>query len=356
MKDLIIVGGGLMGAALAHHAASLGLTTTLIEAGVIGGQGATAHSRGMVRVYDPIPELMRWSMLGVAEWQAWALPFPSPFVACGLTYFVAPANRQRVIAALAAHDHAAYPIHVLGRDGAALPAHLQHLVHPDGLVLSEPGAGFVDTRLAARLFAQSARMLGASLLEGSAVLGMEEAGGAVRVRLAHGHLQARHVVLASGAAAPALATIDGLFTRSIPLSCIAHGPVQPLRTCLIDEVSGAYVRPDGDDFFYCGGAAQHDAPMPHLLECDVAAAGEQNLRLAQHLCGPGAQDLPDTCTLLDTRAGYDAYTASLLPRLDLCPGFARVRLACGFSGRGAKYIPAVARMLAAQMNDMEKAA
>jgi glycine/D-amino acid oxidase-like deaminating enzyme len=338
MKDLLIVGGGLMGAALAHHAARLGLSTTLIEAAVVGGAGATAHSRGMVRVYDPDPVLMAWNLRGVAEWASWSLPFPSPFAACGLTYFVAPANRAHALEALARHNHAAYPITVLDGE-AAVPARLRHLWCAGGLVLYEPRAGYVDTRLAARLFAESARRLGAVLLEGSPVLGIAEGGGAAEVRLAHASLHARQVVLAAGAGTPALADAGGLFSRSIPLSCVVQDPLHPLAECLIDEVSGAYARPHGADFFYCGGAPQDDAPMPELLVHD-AGAGACNLRLARHLWPAGTRGV------LDTHRGHDAYTAALLPRLDRCPGFQRIRFATGFSGRGAKYIPAVARTLA----------
>ena len=335
-----------MGAALAHHAASLGMSTTLIEATVIGGGGATAHSRGIVRVYDPNPNLMQWSMLGVSEWANWSLAMPSPFVACGLTYFVAPANRERAIVALSRHDHAAYPINVFTSLSPTFPGEFKHLWNPLGLVLHEPAAGYVDTRLAARLFAQSARQLGASIVEGSTVVGLDEGPDSARVRLAYVDLHARHVVLATGASTPSLTANANLFSRSIPLSCVLQPKDREIRSCVIDELSGGYARPDGADFFYCGGAPQQDAAMPDLLSCDMHTTGQHNLKIARRISGQSSLDL------LDTRLGYDAYTSDFLPRLDICPGFNRIRLAAGFSGRGAKYIPAVARKMANEIERM----
>ncbi len=338
MKDLIIVGGGLMGAALAYHTARLGMAVTLVESAVIGGAGATAHSRGIVRVYDPQPALMQWSLRGVLEWQNWSLSAGSPFVRCGIYYFVKPANRESVLSTLEQHDHAVYPIAVM--DASALPANVRHLADANGLVLYEAGGGHVDTRLAARLFAQGARDHGATLLEGSTVLGIGESDQQVTVRLRDGRLAARQLVLATGAATSALLGECGLFSRSIPLSCIEQQATSPLQFCLIDEVTGSYARPDGADVFYCGGATQHDALIPEHLVCDLAASGQQNVALAQHLLAQ------PTLALLDTRMGYDAYTQDFLPQLGACEPYRRVCMATGFSGRGAKYIPAVASELA----------
>ncbi|MGF2507693.1 hypothetical protein ACQUWY_18855, partial [Ralstonia pseudosolanacearum] len=43
----------------------------------------------------------------------------------------------------------------------------------------------------------------------------------------------------------------------------------------------------------------------------------------------------------DMRGGYDAYTPDLLPIVGFTDDRSRVAVAFGFSGRGAKYIPAL---------------
>jgi glycine/D-amino acid oxidase-like deaminating enzyme len=343
MKDVIIVGAGLMGSALAHQCARLGLDTMLIEAGSAGGAGATAHSRGIVRVYDPHPELMSWAARGVREWSNWTLPGPSPFVACGLYYCVRQANREASLAALSGHDHAQYPIHVLPASSPALPPELRHLVEAGGIVLHEPLAGYVDTRLAARLFVQSAKEHGAQVLEGSTVLRVGADRESAQVMLAHATLRARRVVLAAGAATPSLAQVPGMYCRSIPLSSVRSPAKAVPAHCIIDEVSGGYIRPDGSEFLFAGGALQHDAASHQQLFFDLPGAGARNAELAQHLTGTQAMQL------LDTRPGYDGYTPDFLPHIGPSPDDQRIVLATGFSGRGAKYIPAVAVELARQL-------
>lgn len=343
MKDVIIVGGGLMGSALAHQCVRLGLDTMLIEAGTAGGAGATAHSRGIVRVYDPHPKLMEWAVRGVREWSNWKLPGSSPFVACGLYYFVKPANHEAALAALAGHDHAEYPIDVLPASSPAVPDRLRHLADRGGIVLHEPRAGYVDTRLAARMFVQSAKAHGATVLEGSKVLGVGCDEKSAHAALAHATLRARWIVLATGAATSSLAQVPGMFCRSIPLSCVHSAGKDVSRYCVIDEMSGGYLRPDGAEFLFAGGASQHDAATPEQLMFDLPGAGARNVELARHLTGMPAIEL------LDTYPGCDGYTPDFLPHIGPSPDHERIVLATGFSGRGAKYIPAVAVELARQL-------
>ena len=332
-----------MGAALAHECARLSLDTMLIEACTTGGAGATAHSRGIIRVYDPHPKLMAWAVRGMREWGNWKLSGPSPFIACGLYYFVKPANREAALAALAGHDHAEYPIDALPASSLAIPDRLSHLADRDGIVLHEPRAGYVDTRLAARMFGQSAKLHGATVLEGSKVLSVGCNEHCAHAVLAHATLRARWIVLATGAATPSLAQIPGMFCRSIPLSAVRSAEKAVPRYCVIDEMSGGYIRPDGAEFLFAGGAPQHDASTPDQLRFDLSGAGARNVELARQLTGTQAIEL------LDTRSGCDGYTHDFLPHIGPSPDHERIVLATGFSGRGAKYIPAVAVELAGQL-------
>lgn len=340
MTDIIIVGGGLMGSALAHFCAADGINTALIEATVVGAGGATAHSRGIVRVYDPKSELMRWSLRGVEEWSSWSLPGPSPFVACGVSYIVDRANTATVRSTLANHDHSRYPIEILSSGSPRLAPQFAHLVQEEGIALYEPRGGYVDTRLAARLFAQSAAAHGAAVVEGSTVLRLAESDRHASVYTTHAVLNARLVILACGAATAHLIDDIDLFARSIPLSCLRDvSQEQGPRHCLVDEPSGGYLRPDRNGFFFCGGAPQQDAALPEALNPHLDQAGRYNQALSRHLLGH------NEITLLDTRAGYDGYTEDFLPCLGAHPNRPRLMLATGFSGRGAKYIPAAAREL-----------
>jgi glycine/D-amino acid oxidase-like deaminating enzyme len=344
MFDVLIVGGGLAGSALAHYCSQRGLNTMLLEAETIGGAGATKYSRGIVRVYDPLPTLMRWSLAGVEEWANFNMAGLSPFTDCGVVYIVAEQNVRDVTKTIAAHDQARYPIQLLDQGGLmSIAPQFGHLLPAGGLALYEPRGGYVDTRLAARMFAQSALEHGATLIEGSAVQSLSEQAGQVVVHATHAELQARLVVVAAGAKSPQLLPQLDMFTRSIPLSCFYHAGDGSPEQCLIDEPSGGYLRPDRGGVFFCGGAPQQDVATPDALTIELDASGAYNRTLTRHLLNR------DQAILLDTCPGYDGYTQDFLPLLGVQPGHPRLVLATGFSGRGAKYIPAAVSSLAGEI-------
>lgn len=72
--------------------AEAGKQATLLKANVIGGGGATAHSRGIVRVYDPIPQIIGYAAEGLKFWKGFSINYPSVFKKSGVAYFLAPQN------------------------------------------------------------------------------------------------------------------------------------------------------------------------------------------------------------------------------------------------------------------------
>ncbi|MGF2506831.1 FAD-dependent oxidoreductase [Ralstonia pseudosolanacearum] len=93
--DVAIVGAGLAGAAAAHFCAQRGLRVALVEAASAGAGGATAHSRGIVRVYDPSEALMALGQRGTAFWRGWDLGEINPFRPCGTRRASARCRRRR---------------------------------------------------------------------------------------------------------------------------------------------------------------------------------------------------------------------------------------------------------------------
>jgi glycine/D-amino acid oxidase-like deaminating enzyme len=335
--EVIIVGGGLAGSALAASLSRAGRRVLLLEAATVGGGGATAHSRGIVRLYDPQWPLMKKSAAGVRSWQQIARRHPSVFTAGGMLYLLRPENISAAREAVAAFHQADYPLHLLALPeilarqpslaAADLPAETQ--------AVWEPAGGYVNPRLAAQLLAEEARQAGAVVLEGSTVQRLTEQLGTVTVTTANGTLQARTLVLATGAATRALCPASRIFSRTIPLGCV-HSPAaaMPPHT-LIDENSGGYLRPESAAFGFVGGAPQYDAAQPAALNWQPEEAAACHRQLVQRFLGEGAVQV------VDGRNGYDGYTPDNLPETCYLPG-SRIALFSGFSGRGAKYIPAAA--------------
>ncbi len=340
--DVIIIGAGLAGSALAENLSRCGLRILLVEATEPGNGGASARSRGMVRVYDPVPELMRYNLDGVREWRRLNQRWPGLFCQCGLLYLLKEAHIPGAQALLPAFSSPDYPIDLISREqarqlipGLNIPQQAE--------VLYEPLAGYVDPRLACQLLAHQARVQGTEVLAGVQVTSVESHPQGVSVHTAHQRFSGRLAVVAAGAYSRTLLPDIPMFSRSIALAHLYSVESQAPQACLIDEYSGSYMRPGSASFFFAGGAVQQDADEPTQLQHNPSAHSA-NLALAQ-------KRLPDTPLQLSHGwNGYDGYTTDFLPQIKLM-GEHHLALFCGFSGRGAKYIPAAARQFSQQLQE-----
>ncbi|WP_350306505.1 NAD(P)/FAD-dependent oxidoreductase [Photorhabdus viridis] len=342
--DLIIVGGGLAGSALASWCSQLPLKILLLEATVPGAGGATAHSRGIIRVYDPLYALMTKSIQGIKVWSEIAVKHPDVFTRCGLVYLLKAEHQALARERIAEFSSDEYPIHMLSEAESAcrFPA-LQHHCFSNGrITLWEPLGGYVNPRQAAHIFVDKARFHGVEILEGSPVKAVREVPGGVEVITGVGtRLPARLAVIATGAHTPQLYPESQIFSRTIPLSCLQSMQFDAPEQCVIDENSGGYLRPESSSFFFVGGATQYDASDPDQLHWQPEQANARHHQLANQL-------LLCQSTVVDGRNGYDGYTANYLPEIQCLPD-RDIAIFSGFSGRGAKYIPWAAREFSQQL-------
>jgi glycine/D-amino acid oxidase-like deaminating enzyme len=347
-SDVAIVGGGLAGAAIAQQCVSRGLDAVLLEESTAGGSGATRYSRGIVRGFDPDPYLMQWSLRGAQAWREWNAPGPSPYHACGVLYLLAAPEAGAAVRCIREADSAAYPMELLrGGDIARRFPWLE--LPPERVaeltVVFEPRGGYCDPRLAARLYCEAVRSAGGTVIEGAQVEAIEERAQCVLLRTAAGAVLAKVAVVAAGASSVRLCPEPSVFVRSIPLSCFEATSVpERFPSCVIDGQYGGYARPEPPRHVFFGGGRQQDAVSPAAIGEFSPAHHAEHLEKLRKLLRD-ARPTPVAGVM-----GYDAYTPSLRPVLGF--GHARSRLcrAFGFSGRGAKYIPAVAPVLAEQID------
>ncbi|WON77777.1 FAD-dependent oxidoreductase [Serratia sp. UGAL515B_01] len=338
--DIIIIGAGLAGSALAENISQSGLRTLLLESAEPGSGGASARSRGIVRVYDPNPTLMQYNVGGVREWQRLNQRWPGIFRRCGVIYLLREEHIPGAQVLLREFSSSEYPIELISRQQAQkLMPELN--IPPKAGILYESQGGYVNPRLACQLLAHQAREQGTELLEGVQANRVESQRSGVNVHTEHQVLSARLAVVAAGAYSRTLIPEIPLFSRSIPLSTLYSTDAQAPQTCLIDEYSGSYMRPGSTSFVFAGGAPQHDAAAPTALPQSISAHSA-NLQLAQQML-PG---IP--LQLSHGWDGYDGYTADFLPQTRLIAE-RHLALFCGFSGRGAKYIPDAARQFSQQI-------
>jgi glycine/D-amino acid oxidase-like deaminating enzyme len=345
-EDVVIIGGGLSGSSLLYACQRSGFSAVMLEETVVGGAGATAHSRGMVRVYDPQPELADYGIEGLRFWREFGAEHPGVYSPIGLAYFLKDENVGVARAFLERMGNASLDMELVPAQEIKerCPALNPRFAEARRLAIWEPHAGHIDPRAAARALTQRAEALGASIVEGVKALRVLSQAGHLRVETDFGGIDARRVIVATGAAPQLLDRPHAIETRSITLSSFTGAPKTHPNLCLIDEGEGCYLRPGQTGHFYVGGAAPTLAKTPEALDVDRATAMAQNTAHRRGLLES------DDYESLGCHVGYDGYTQDFLPYMQ-DPGEKTAGALCGFSGRGAKYIPALARTLVARWKE-----
>ncbi|MBP0460432.1 NAD(P)/FAD-dependent oxidoreductase [Streptomyces montanisoli] len=359
--DAIVVGGGVVGAAIAHRLAEAGLgRVVLCEQARVAAHGATSRSGGLVRLHHTVHSDTVLTARSLPVFEQWADIVGGD---CGYrrTGFLQLVGEQYA-GALAVHTAAAASAAGPRRAEVIDPAEAARL-YPglalDGVAAAafEPDGGYADPVRAATAWAVAARRLGAEVYEGVRVHEVRTTGGGERVdgvESTAGRIAAPLVVLAGGAWGSAPAERLGVHVPVVPRRiglAQAHlpgagrpGSPGSVPTC-IDDTTGGYFRPDGTDRFFFGVPSHPDVELGR----DVAPLSDGELSAALATVArrvPAAAAAP----LTGTRAGLDGYTPDKRPVIGPA-GPDGLYLALGFSGGGFKMSPAVAELAAVEILD-----
>src|SRR5579859_2153120 len=113
--DVVIVGGGILGAACAAEATAAGLKTAIVEAAIIGG-GATAAGMGHVVVMDDSEAQFALTRYSQRLWEQIApeLPTDAEYTTCGTLWLAADDQEMTEVQRKAAYYQACgLPVEVL---------------------------------------------------------------------------------------------------------------------------------------------------------------------------------------------------------------------------------------------------
>lgn len=346
--DVLIVGGGIVGCAIAERLVRAGQYVALVERDVIGG-GATAASMGHLVVLDDDPAELALSAWSCARWRELARELPSgvDYNACGTLWLAGDAaeldearhKQQRLVAAGVAAElldrHALYALEPGLATGLVGALH----VREDALVYPP---------LAALHLARTAQLLGAKFYVGSGVRALRDDG----VLLDDGReLRADEVIIATGNAAAQL--LPGaplrprkghllITTRAAPRirhALIELGYIQSALGEASESVAfNAQPRPTGQ--ILLGSSRQFDVDDAHVEP-----------QLIDALCERARRFLPwfDELTALRCWTGFRPTTPDHRPLIGRWPGPARHWIAAGHEGLGVTTALGTAELLAAQM-------
>ena len=351
--DVLVIGGGVIGASVAFHLAVAGVRrVVLCEQGAIPGCGATRSSGGLLRMHHTNRWQVQLAWRSFETYSRWADVVGGD---CGF--------RQTGFACIVGREHA----DLLDRNlemlsGIGVPTlrlspeefvRMQPACSPEqiGAVAYEPFSGYADPVLATHWFSQGARQRGAALLEGVSVIGLLRDGDRVRGALTScGEISAGAVVLAANAGAPRLLKDAGLDVPLQPrrisvcyLSWSRPEKAPALCTC-IDDSLGTYFRPMparrvlvGVEWRRSGTENELNVPM------NVVEIEEARSRVSRRV--PSLRD----ARLAGTSTGVDGYTPDGHAVVGRTPNLEGLYLAVGFSGGGFKVAPAVGRAVAEEL-------
>jgi glycine/D-amino acid oxidase-like deaminating enzyme len=249
MKTLIL-GAGVIGAAIAFQLSRRGHEVTILEAGTIGG-GASGRSFGWINAsFHLSPEHFRLRMAGIAAHHRLAELLPDcPTRWPGCIWYEEPSGpMERSLQALG------YPVGRLTRREIAARLPALGPVPEEALVF--PAEGAVDpAELARRLIAAS----GAKVWRGVPVLALAgQAGRITGAVTAQGLVSADQVVVAAGTGAPALLETAGvaLPMLSRPGLMLATAPLPPVLPVIL-AAPGGEIRQDAAGRLLMPTAANH---------------------------------------------------------------------------------------------------
>ncbi|QDE85738.1 NAD(P)/FAD-dependent oxidoreductase [Myxococcus xanthus] len=346
--DCVIVGGGIVGAALADVLSADGVSVALVEARSIGAETTACGMGHLVAMDDNAAELAltSWS---VSLWRELAdgLPRAVEYDACGTLWLAADDEEMAAVSAKVANYRAA-GVRAEVLDSAALheaePALAPGLVGAlrvvDDAVLYPP--------LAARTFALRARARGARLMTGCPVRELRSGS----VVLSNGEvLTARHIVLAAGVASPALCPGLPISPRKGHLLITRRGaPVVHHQLVELGYLKSAH----GTDSASVAFNAQPRVTGQLLLGSSRQpgdATREVDAALLERMLKRAAMFLPglDGLQALRVWTGLRPATPDGLPLLGPHPEKPWLWLACGHEGLGITTATGSARLVADQL-------
>ncbi|MFF0485343.1 NAD(P)/FAD-dependent oxidoreductase [Streptomyces sp. NPDC004435] len=346
VADVVVVGAGITGAAVAHHLARRGASVVVLEqADRPGAAGATGFSGGMVRAYDPDPAVAPLAVAGLAAYRdpgRWASG-RAPLRTVGAVTVADPAEEAALrAAARRVNDALGTSAHVVAGPPEAAGVRLA-----GGIALVEPEAGWVAPAEVTADWLEQARADGAVVRCGVRVRAVESRGGRPAVVTDAGTVLAGAVVAAVGPwgaePVPGLRPAAPVRSRSIQVSIVGRGPSAPAHATFVDLRTGLYAKPVGADRTLLG--------MPHLV-WDVPVGAPPDPDHARATVTALTTHFPwlATAPRLDTIRAADAYGAPAGdgPASGLLSetGVPRSWAVCGWNGGGVKTAPEAGRRIA----------
>jgi sarcosine oxidase subunit beta len=232
--DVVIIGGGIMGASTAYHLAKRGADVVLLETAEMFGLGSTGLNAGGIRYQFATPVNIELSKLSIGMMERFANEMDQEvgLRRCGYLFMLDdPADLEQFKRNVALQNAHGVPSRVVSTEEIR---ELAPEVELSGIIGGTwcPRDGLVDPNSLLQGFISNARRLGATLLTSARVTSIDvESGRAARVHSTAGSVSADAVVIAAGPWSEQIGSFVGV---KIPIEPIRRqiavtGPIPDLR-------------------------------------------------------------------------------------------------------------------------------
>lgn len=345
--ELVIVGGGVIGASAAHYLMEKGARdVVLLERGAIGS-GETAKSGGFIQTHWDRRSEIRMIAKAREVFQDWSdrVGGDCGWVQNGYLHVTGTKREAGVRATHRMLLDEGLESHWL--DPAGLKE-LQPLINTDDLVggAYEPTSGWASPVATTRSLVESARRRGARICEGVTVHEIRHAGGRITgVATSDGAIACRVVILAAGPWVPSLHVGEPLpiqLDRGQVCYMTRPDGLPEREIGFYDEVTGLYTHADGDTNLVGIDWPFDDVAHPeqYTRELDPEYLRGARWRLAHRF--PRLR----TSKLVRGVVGLYDFTPDGQPIVDGPLGIEGYYVAAGFSGIGFKSAPSTGLGLA----------
>jgi glycine/D-amino acid oxidase-like deaminating enzyme len=348
--DVVVIGGGIIGASAAYYLARRGVQVALVEKGRIGAE-QSSRNWGWCRQQNRDARELPMATTSLALWEAMAEEIGESvgFRRTGLLYL---SNDEAEIAGWARWRDFARTQGVVTHMLSAAEATERGCAtgKPWKSGVFSPTDGIADPERAAPVIARAAMRLGASVHQSCAARGLElEAGRVAGVVTESGVIRTRIVVLAAGAWASSFCHQLGLqFPQAaVRSSILAVGPGATGPDALHTSRVSLTRRGDGGYTLAVSGAARVD-PTPQLIRFSraflpmfarrfrvVAPGGLQAWRAGFGTSARWALDRPtpmEQTRILDPRPDAGMIRTTLARARELLPSLAQVPVTAQWAG------------------------
>jgi sarcosine oxidase subunit beta len=347
--DVIVIGGGIMGAATAFFLRRRGVSVVLLERGLVGQQASGVNFGNVRRQGRFLPQLP----LANRSRAVWGrmnelLGEDAEFIPTG---HIRVAFRPDDVARLEAHAEAVreYGLDLEMVSGNALRARFPFLAREALAASHSPIDGHANPRLAAPAFGRAARRDGARVVENADVVGIEKAGEDFIVETnGAGTYRAPAVQISAGAWA---GTLSARFGEPVPM--VAKGPQMGVTEPVpyrIDPVIGVASAIEGEAIYlrqvkrgnivYGGGWRGPALPEIQRAYVDPMNTLRQAPMLRRVVPALGA------LRTIRTWSGIEGYLPDDIPIIGPSGKAAGLFYAFGFCGHGFQLGPGVGETMA----------